>query len=66
MRQVGYRPLRKGLRGVKEMDDAVSYHELKYDRAEPDPYPEAGEARRRLFENLDIRAAVTVYKETEE
>ncbi|HWQ60979.1 MAG TPA: hypothetical protein VN521_01635 [Negativicutes bacterium] len=47
------------------MEDVV-YHELKCDDAEPDPYPEATMAKHRLLEKLDIRAAVTVYRETEE
>jgi hypothetical protein len=47
------------------MEDVV-YHELKYDHAEPDPYPEATLVKRRLLEKLDIRPAVTVYRETEE
>jgi hypothetical protein len=47
------------------MEDVV-YHELKYDHAEPDPYPEAAVAKRRRLEKLDIRPAVTVYRETEE
>ena len=48
------------------MDDAASYHELSFNNAEPASDPDAGAARRRLFESLDIRAAVTVYKETED
>ncbi len=47
------------------MEDVV-YHELTYDHAEPDPYPEATMAKRRRLEMLDIRPAVTVYRETEE
>jgi hypothetical protein len=46
------------------MEDVV-YHELQYDHAEPDPYPEATVAKRRLLERLDIRPAVTVYKPDE-
>lgn len=47
------------------MEDVV-YHELNYDHAEPDPYPESTLAKRRCLEKLDIRPAVTVYKDTEE
>lgn len=52
-------------KGVCCLDDVV-YHDLKYDYAEPDPYPEATLAKRRLLERLDIRPAVTVYKAPEE
>lgn len=48
------------------MDDAVSYHELKYDIAEPEPFPDGAEAKRRRLEQLEIRPAVTVYSETME
>jgi hypothetical protein len=47
------------------LDDAA-YHELKYDSAEPDPYPGDDLAKRRRLEMLDIRPAVTVYKPPEE
>ncbi len=40
--------------------------DMKYDHAEPDPYPDANLAKRRRLEMLDIRPAVTVYKPPEE
>jgi hypothetical protein len=52
-------------KGVICLDDAA-YHELKFDRAEPDPYPGDDLAKRRRLEMLDIRPAVTVYKPPEE
>ena len=64
-----YQPLRMRCpaagEGVSHLDEAV-YHDMKYDHAEPDPYPEASLAKRQRLEMLDIRPAVTVYKETEE
>lgn len=51
--------------GVICVDDAT-YHEMKYDSAEPDPYPGDDLAKRRRLEMLDIRPAVTVYKPPEE
>ena len=40
--------------------------EMRYDRAEPDPAADASLAKRRRLEMLDIRPAVTVYKQPEE
>jgi hypothetical protein len=51
-------------KGVSYLDDAT-YHEMKYNHTTPDPYPEATLAKRRLLEKLDIRPAVTVYRETD-
>lgn len=39
---------------------------MKYDHAESDPTADASLAKRRRLEMLDIRPAVTVYKQTEE
>jgi len=64
-----YQPLRMCCptegEGVSCLDDAA-YHGMNYDHAEPDPYPGDNMAKRRRLEMLDIRPAVTVYKETDE
>jgi len=51
--------------GGEDVDDLVTYHEMSSDYAEPDPCPEDAAAKRRRLEKLDIRAAVTVYKNTD-
>ena len=49
------------------MDDPVTYHKMNLSSSDPDPYGDtAMKEKIRKLEQLDIRPAVTVYRETDD